>query len=37
MIYEYEAKTEKEAIEMAANDLGLNQDQFDVEFLKKDM
>ncbi len=34
MIYEYEAKTEKEAIEMAANDLGLNQDQFDVEIVE---
>ncbi len=34
MIYEYEAKTEKEAIEMAANDLGLSQDQFDVEIVE---
>ncbi len=34
MIYEYEAKTEKEAIEMAAEDLGLNQDQFDVEIVE---
>ncbi len=34
MIYEYEAKTEKEAIEMAANELGLSQDQFDVEIVE---
>lgn len=34
MIYEYEAKTEKEAIEMAAADLGLEQDQFDVEIVE---
>mgnify|MGYP003293271715 CR=1 FL=1 len=45
MTYEYEGKTEKEAIENAANELGLERDQFDVEiletqkthFLKKDM
>ncbi len=34
MIYEYEAKTEKEAIDMAAEDLGLDQDQFDVEIVE---
>lgn len=34
MVYEYEAKTEKEAIEMAATDLGLEQDQFDVEIVE---
>ncbi|MCQ2579150.1 MAG: protein jag [Treponemataceae bacterium] len=34
MTYEYEAKSEKEAIEMAANDLGLERDQFDVEILE---
>ena len=31
MTYEYEAKSEKEAIELAANDLGIERDQFDVE------
>lgn len=34
MIYEYEGKTEKEAIEMAAADLGLERDQFDVEIIE---
>ena len=34
MTYEFEAKTEKEAIELAANELGLGRDQFDVEILK---
>jgi spoIIIJ-associated protein len=34
MVYEYEGKTEKEAIEQAANDLGLERDQFDVEILE---
>ncbi|MCR5698087.1 MAG: protein jag [Treponemataceae bacterium] len=34
MVYEYEGKTEKEAIEMAAADLGLEKDQFDVEILE---
>ncbi|MCQ2583135.1 MAG: protein jag [Treponema sp.] len=34
MTYEYEGKTEKEAIEMAAMDLGLERDQFDVEILE---
>lgn len=34
MTYEYEAKTEKEAIELAANELGLGRDQFDVEILE---
>lgn len=34
MTYEYEGKTEKEAIEMAATELGLERDQFDVEILE---
>ncbi len=34
MVYEYEAKTEKEAIEKAAAELGLEKDQFDVEILE---
>ena len=34
MTYEYEAKTEKEAIEKAAQELGLEKDQFDVEILE---
>jgi len=34
MVKDYEAKTEKEAIELAANDLGLERDQFDVEILE---
>ena len=34
MVYEYEAKTEKEAIEKAAMELGLEKDQFDVEILE---
>jgi spoIIIJ-associated protein len=34
MVKEYEAKTEKEAIELAASDLGLERDQFDVEILE---
>ena len=34
MTYEYEAKTEKEAIELAAAELGLERDQFDVEILE---
>ena len=34
MTYEYEAKTEKEAIELAAAELGLEKDQFDVEILE---
>ena len=34
MTYEYEGKTEKEAIELAAADLGLERDQFDVEILE---
>ena len=33
MTYEYEGKTEKEAIEKAAAELGLEKDQFDVEIL----
>ena len=34
MNYEFEGKTEKEAIELAANELGLERDQFDVEILE---
>ena len=34
MTYEYEGKTEREAIELAANELGLERDQFDVEILE---
>ncbi|AEE15469.1 RNA-binding cell elongation regulator Jag/EloR [Treponema brennaborense] len=34
MVYEYEGKTEKEAIENAASELGLERDQFDVEILE---
>ena len=34
MTYEYEGKTEKEAIEKAALELGLERDQFDVEILE---
>jgi spoIIIJ-associated protein len=34
MTYEFEAKTEKEAIELAAAELGLEKDQFDVEILE---
>ena len=34
MTYEYEGKTEKEAIELAANELGLERDQFDIEILE---
>ena len=34
MTYEYEGKTEKEAIEIAAAELGLERDQFDVERLE---
>ena len=34
MTYEYEGKTEKEAIEKAAQELGLEKDQFDVEILE---
>ena len=34
MTYEYEGKTEKEAIEKAAAELGLEKDQFDVEILE---
>lgn len=34
MTYEFEGKTEKEAIEMAASELGLEKDQFDVEILE---
>lgn len=34
MVKDYEGKTEKEAIELAASDLGLERDQFDVEILE---
>lgn len=34
MTYEFEGKTEKEAIELAAQELGLEKDQFDVEILE---
>lgn len=34
MTYEYEGKTEKEAIELAASELNLERDQFDVEILE---
>lgn len=34
MKYEFEGKTEKEAIEIAASELGLEKDQFDVEILE---
>ena len=36
MVKEYEAKTEREAIEKAAADLGMEQDQFDVEILESE-
>lgn len=36
MVKEYEGKTEREAIEKAAADLGLNQDQFDVEIVESE-
>ncbi|MDR2477409.1 MAG: protein jag [Treponema sp.] len=34
MIYEFEGRTEKEAIDQAAEDLGLEKDDFDVEILE---
>jgi spoIIIJ-associated protein len=34
MIYEFEGKTEKEAIDAAAESLGLKRDQFDIEILE---
>lgn len=34
MNYEFEGKTEKEAIEKAAAELGLERDQFDVEIIE---
>ncbi len=34
MVYEYEGKNEKEAIEKAAAELGLERDQFDVEIIE---
>lgn len=36
MVKEYEGKTEREAIERAAEDLGMEQDQFDVEILESE-
>ncbi len=36
MVKEYEGKTEREAIEKAAADLGLKQDQFDVEIVESE-
>ena len=36
MVKEYEGKTEREAIEKAASDLGLEQDQFDVEIVESE-
>ncbi len=34
MVYEFEARSEKEAIELASQELGLEQDLFDVEILE---
>ena len=34
MTYEFEGKTEKEAIENASVELGLEKDQFDVEIIE---
>ena len=34
MVYEFEGKSEKEAIEIAAKELGLERDAFDVEILE---
>lgn len=34
MFYEFEGKTEQEAIEKAVSELGLEKDQFDVEILE---
>ncbi|MGP1440444.1 MAG: Jag N-terminal domain-containing protein, partial [Treponema sp.] len=34
MVYEFEGKTEQEAIENAVSELGLEKDQFDVEILE---
>jgi spoIIIJ-associated protein len=34
MIYEFEGRTEKEAIDKAAQDLGIERDEFDVEILE---
>lgn len=36
MVKEFEGKTEREAIEKAASELGLNQDQFDVEIVESE-
>ncbi len=36
MVKEYEAKTEREAIEKAVSDLGMEQDQFDVEIVESE-
>ena len=34
MTYEFEGKTEKDAIELAASELGLQRDQFEVEIFE---
>ncbi|MEJ5189863.1 MAG: Jag N-terminal domain-containing protein, partial [Breznakiellaceae bacterium] len=34
MVYEFEGRTEKEAIDRAAAELGLERDKFDVEILE---
>ena len=34
MTYEFEAKTEREAIDLAVSELGLEKDQFDVEIVE---
>ena len=34
MVYEFEGKTESEAVERAVLELGLSKDQFDVEILE---
>jgi spoIIIJ-associated protein len=34
MVYEFEGKTEKEAMDLAIEELGLERDQFDVEILE---
>lgn len=34
MVYEFEGKTEKEAVENAVAELGISQDEFDVEILE---
>ena len=34
MIFEFEGKTEKEAIELAVQELGLEREEFDVEIME---